>query len=74
VTAIELRATERTSGVVLESLETSSDWYVEGVGWVASHYESKTWQDGVVVDDTGPVDAWLVEGVVGGAPVQLPPP
>jgi hypothetical protein len=71
---LELRATERGSGRVLETLETSSDWYVEGVGWVASHYESKTWQDGVVVDDTGPVDAWLVEGVVGGASVQLPPP
>jgi hypothetical protein len=71
---LALRATVRGSGSVVESVENSIDWYVEGVGWVASRYDGKTWQDGALVEEVAPTDVWVVEGVVGGAPLQLPPP
>jgi hypothetical protein len=71
---LTLRATARGARSVVQSLERSTSWYVQGVGLVAGRSESTTWQDGVLMDETPPTDVWLVEGVVGGDPVVLPAP
>ena len=56
-------------GDVIEAITEQASWSARGLGNVATSQRTTLWVNGVMADDTGWVDAWLIDGSVGGVPV-----
>jgi len=57
---------DRVFGDVVEAVTERAMWAARGLGEVARLYRTTTWVNGAMVDDTGWIDAWLVDARIGG--------
>jgi len=66
---LALTVKDRVFGDVIESVVETVSWHARGLGEVATRQRTTLWVNGLLEDDSGWVDAWLVDGMLGGQPI-----
>jgi hypothetical protein len=60
---------DRIFGDSIRVVGESASWHALGIGEVAERYRTITRINGISVEDTGWIDAWLIDGSLGGEPI-----
>lgn len=68
-TVLTLTVKDRVLRNVIGAVVESKSWHARGLGLVADSQRTTAWLNGLLVDDTGWIDSWLVDGVVGRQPI-----
>jgi hypothetical protein len=63
-----LTVKDRLFGNVIEAIVEQVIWSARDLGEVASRERTTAWLNGVLQDDSGWIEAWLVDGMLGGQP------
>ena len=66
---LTLTLKNRVFGDVIESVAEEMSWSARDLGLVASRQRTTVWLNGVLQDDSGWIEAWLVDGMLGGQPI-----
>ena len=66
---LTLTVKSRFNGSVLRAKEEWVGWHAPGIGQVAERYRASFWVDGTLVHETDWIDAWLIDGSLGGEPI-----
>jgi hypothetical protein len=63
-----IRLKDRVMGRLIEVEADATAWYAPGLGIVATRERMRTFVDGVLEEDTGDQEMYVVEGTIGGLP------